>query len=232
SMVADVPAELAAASRRGDRLLFEGAQGALLDVDHGTYPFVTSSNCIAGAAAPGAGVGPQQLDYVLGIAKAYTTRVGSGPFPTELFDDTGKHLATKGNEFGSVTGRPRRCGWFDAVAMRRSIQINGVSGLCVTKLDVLDGLPTVRICTGYRRAGQPVDLLPFGADDVAACEPLYEDWPGWTQTTYGVRRWEELPAAAQRYLQRLSELVGAPIDIVSTGPDRDETILVRHPFGA
>ena len=232
SMVADVPAELAAASRRGDRLLFEGAQGALLDVDHGTYPFVTSSNCIAGAAAPGAGVGPQQLDYVLGIAKAYTTRVGSGPFPTELFDDTGKHLATKGNEFGSVSGRPRRCGWFDAVAMRRSIQINGVSGLCVTKLDVLDGLPTVRICTGYRRAGQPVDLLPFGADDVAACEPLYEDWPGWTQTTYGVRRWEELPAAAQRYLQRLSELVGAPIDIVSTGPDRDETILVRHPFGA
>lgn len=231
SMVADVPAELAAASRRGDRLLFEGAQGALLDVDHGTYPFVTSSNCIAGAAAPGAGVGPQQLDYVLGIAKAYTTRVGSGPFPTELFDDTGKHLATKGNEFGSVTGRPRRCGWFDAVAMRRSIQINGVSGLCVTKLDVLDGLPTVRICTGYQRAGQPVDLLPFGADDVAACEPLYEDWPGWSETTYGVRRWEELPAAAQRYLQRLSELVGAPIDIVSTGPDRDETILLQHPFG-
>ena len=231
SMVADVPAELASAARRGDRLLFEGAQGALLDVDHGTYPFVTSSNCIAGAAAPGAGVGPQQLDYVLGIAKAYTTRVGSGPFPTELFDDTGKHLATKGNEFGSVTGRPRRCGWFDAVAMRRSIQINGVSGLCVTKLDVLDGLSTVRICTGYQRAGQPVDLLPFGADDVAACEPLYEDWPGWTETTYGVKRWEELPTAAQNYLKRLSELVGAPIDIVSTGPDRDETILLRHPFG-
>jgi len=231
SMVADVPAELASAARRGDRLLFEGAQGALLDVDHGTYPFVTSSNCIAGAAAPGAGVGPQQLDYVLGIAKAYTTRVGSGPFPTELFDDTGKHLATKGNEFGSVTGRPRRCGWFDAVAMRRSIQINGVSGLCVTKLDVLDGLSTVRICTGYQRAGQPVDLLPFGADDVAACEPLYEDWPGWTETTYGIKRWEELPTAAQNYLKRLSELVGAPIDIVSTGPDRDETILLRHPFG-
>ncbi len=229
-MVADVPAELAAASRRGERLLFEGAQGALLDVDHGTYPYVTSSNCIAGAAAPGSGVGPQMLDYVLGIAKAYTTRVGSGPFPTELFDDTGKHLATKGNEFGSVTGRPRRCGWFDAVAMRRSIQLNGVSGLCVTKLDVLDGLETVRICTGYRRAGQPVDLLPFGADDVATCEPLYEELPGWSDTTFGARSWDVLPAAAQRYLQRLSELVGAPIDMVSTGPDRDETILLRHPF--
>jgi adenylosuccinate synthase len=229
-MVADVPAELAAASRRGERLLFEGAQGALLDVDHGTYPFVTSSNCIAGAAAPGSGVGPQMLDYVLGIAKAYTTRVGSGPFPTELFDDTGKHLATKGNEFGSVTGRPRRCGWFDAVAMRRSIQLNGVSGLCVTKLDVLDGLETVKICTGYRRAGQPVDLLPFGAEDVATCEPLYEELPGWSDTTFGARAWDVLPAAAQRYLQRLSELVGAPIDMVSTGPDRDETILLRHPF--
>ncbi len=229
-MVADVPAELAAAARRGDRLLFEGAQGALLDVDHGTYPFVTSSNCIAGAAAPGAGVGPQQLDYVLGIAKAYTTRVGSGPFPTELFDDVGRHLATKGNEFGSVTGRPRRCGWFDAVAMRRSIQLNGVSGLCVTKLDVLDGLPAVRICTGYRRAGQPVDLLPFGADDVATCEPLYEELPGWSGTTFGVRTWDGLPPQAQRYLERLSELVGAPIDMVSTGPDRDETILLRHPF--
>ena len=160
-MVADVPAELSAAARRGDRLLFEGAQGALLDVDHGTYPFVTSSNCIAGAASAGAGVGPQQLDFVLGIAKAYTTRVGSGPFPTELFDEVGKHLATKGNEFGSVTGRPRRCGWFDAVAMRRSIQLNGVTGLCVTKLDVLDGLSTVKICTGYVRAGQPVDLCPL-----------------------------------------------------------------------
>jgi adenylosuccinate synthase len=229
-MVADVPAELAAAAARGDRLLFEGAQGALLDVDHGTYPFVTSSNCIAGAAAPGAGVGPQQLDYVLGIAKAYTTRVGSGPFPTELFDEIGKHLATRGNEFGSVTGRPRRCGWFDAVAMRRSIQLNGVSGLCVTKLDVLDGLETVRICTGYVRDGQPVDLLPFGADDVAACRPVFEDMPGWSVSTFGVRHWDGLPGEAQRYLRRLSELVGAPIDMVSTGPDRDETILLRHPF--
>jgi adenylosuccinate synthase len=229
-MIADVPAELAAAAARGDRLLFEGAQGALLDVDHGTYPYVTSSNCIAGAGAPGAGVGPQQLDYVLGIAKAYTTRVGSGPFPTELFDDTGKHLATRGNEFGSVTGRPRRCGWFDAVAMRRSIQLNGVSGLCVTKLDVLDGLSSVRICTGYVRDGKAVDLLPFGADDVAACQPVYEDMPGWSGTTFGVRTWDGLPLEARRYLERLAELVGAPIDMVSTGPDRDETILLRHPF--
>jgi adenylosuccinate synthase len=229
-MVADVPAELSAAAHRGDRLLFEGAQGALLDVDHGTYPFVTSSNCIAGAASAGAGVGPQQLDFVLGIAKAYTTRVGSGPFPTELFDEIGKHLASKGNEFGSVTGRPRRCGWFDAVAMRRSIQLNGVTGLCVTKLDVLDGLATVKICTGYVRAGQPVDLLPFGAEEVATCEPLYEDLPGWSESTYGVKTWDGLPAAAQAYLQRLCELVGAPIDMVSTGPDREETILIRHPF--
>jgi adenylosuccinate synthase len=229
-MVADVPAELAAAAARGDRLLFEGAQGALLDVDHGTYPYVTSSNCIAGAAAAGAGVGPQQLDYVLGIAKAYTTRVGAGPFPTELFDDTGRHLATKGNEFGSVTGRPRRCGWFDAVAMRRSIQLNGVSGLCVTKLDVLDGLPSVKVCTGYRRQGVALDLLPFGADDVAGCEPVFEEMPGWPGSTFGVRDWAGLPAEAQRYLQRLSELAGAPIDMVSTGPDRDETILLRHPF--
>jgi adenylosuccinate synthase len=229
-MVADVPAELAQAAARGDRLLFEGAQGALLDVDHGTYPFVTSSNCIAGAAAAGAGVGPQQLHYVLGIAKAYTTRVGAGPFPTELFDETGRHLATRGNEFGSVTGRPRRCGWFDAVAMRRSIQLNGVSGLCVTKLDVLDGLPSVQVCTGYRRNGASLDLLPFGADDVAGCEPVFEELPGWKGSTVGVRDWAGLPAEAQRYLERLSQLVGAPIDMVSTGPDRDETILIRHPF--
>ena len=222
-MVADVPAELAAAASRGDALLFEGAQGALLDVDHGTYPYVTSSNCIAGA-------GPQQLEYVLGMAKSYTTRVGAGPFPTELFDSVGKHLATQGNEFGSVTGRPRRCGWFDAVAMRRSIQLNGVSGLCVTKLDVLDGLPSVKICTGYTRAGRAVGLLPFGADEVAQCEAQYEEMPGWPGTTFGARTWEALPLQAQRYVQRLSELVGAPIDMVSTGPDRDETILVRHPF--
>lgn len=226
-MVADVPAELAVASARGDRLIFEGAQGALLDVDHGTYPFVTSSNCVAGAAAVGAGVGPQQLAYVLGIAKAYTTRVGSGPFPTELTDATGSHLAQRGHEFGSVTGRPRRCGWFDAVAMRRSIQLNGVSGLCVTKLDVLDGLSELKICTHYRRGAQRLDLLPFGADDVAACEPVYETLPGWSGSTAGIREWAQLPRQAQDYVARLAELVGAPVDMVSTGPDRDETIRLR-----
>jgi adenylosuccinate synthase len=233
-MVADVPALLAAAMKRGDNLLFEGAQGALLDVDHGTYPYVTSSNTVAGAAAAGAGVGPQALQYVLGITKAYTTRVGSGPFPSELFDDVGKHLATRGNEFGAVTGRPRRTGWFDAPLLKRSIQLNGVSGLCITKLDVLDGLQTVRICVGYRQKGATggavTDVLPFGADAVEALEPVYEDMPGWTESTFGVREWDRLPLAARRYLERLSELVGAPIDMVSTGPDRDETILIRHPY--
>ncbi|HMM50420.1 MAG TPA: adenylosuccinate synthase [Burkholderiaceae bacterium] len=229
-MVADVPALLAQAMARDEPLLFEGAQGALLDIDHGTYPFVTSSNCVAGAAAAGAGVGPQSLHYVLGIVKAYTTRVGAGPFPTELHDETGTHLATVGKEFGSVTGRPRRCGWFDAPALRRSIQLNGVSGLVVTKLDVLDGLPTVKLCTAYRSGGRTLDLLPFGADAVGECEPVYEEMPGWTASTVGVRDWDALPANARRYLERLSELAGAPIDIVSTGPDREETILRRHPF--
>ncbi len=233
-MVADVPRLLAQAMARGDNLLFEGAQGALLDVDHGTYPYVTSSNCVAGAAAAGAGVGPQALQYVLGITKAYTTRVGSGPFPTELFDDTGRHLATKGNEFGSVTGRPRRTGWFDAAALKRSIQLNGVTGLCVTKLDVLDGLGSVKLCVGYREkgaaGGATIDMLPFGADAVEQLEPVLEEMPGWTESTFGVRQWDALPANARRYLQRLSELVGAPVDMVSTGPDRDETILIRHPF--
>ena len=233
-MMSDVPALLAQAMARGDNLLFEGAQGALLDVDHGTYPYVTSSNTVAGAAAAGAGVGPQALQYVLGITKAYTTRVGSGPFPTELFDDTGKYLAKQGNEFGSVTGRPRRTGWFDAPALKRSIQLNGVSGLCLTKLDVLDGLPVVKLCVGYREKGAasaPVtDVLPFGADAVECLEPVFEEMPGWTDTTFGVRTWEGLPVNAQRYLERLSQAVGAPIDMVSTGPDRDETILIRHPF--
>ena len=229
-MVADVPALLAEAMSRGERLLFEGAQGALLDVDHGTYPFVTSSNCVAGAAAAGAGVGPSALHYVLGIVKAYTSRVGSGPFPTELTDEVGQHLQTVGREFGSVTGRPRRCGWFDAVALKRSIQLNGVSGLCLTKLDVLDGLPTVRIATAYEREGSTLSLLPFGADAVAACEPVYEDLPGWTEPTAGVRRWQDLPANARRYLERLAELSGAPLAMVSTGADRDDTILLQHPF--
>jgi adenylosuccinate synthase len=235
-MVADVPHELARAMARGESLLFEGAQGALLDVDHGTYPYVTSSNCVAGGAAAGAGVGPQSLHYVLGITKAYTTRVGSGPFPTELFDDMGRHLATRGNEFGAVTGRPRRTGWFDAPALKRSIQLNGVSGLCVTKLDVLDGLPVVKLCVGYREKGASraptIDLLPFGADAVAHLEPVFEEMPGWRETTAGVRDWDGLPDNARRYLERLAQAVEAPIDIVSTGPDRDETILIRHPFAA
>jgi len=233
-MVADVPRLLGEAMARGANLLFEGAQGALLDIDHGTYPFVTSSNCVAGAAAAGAGVGPQALQYVLGITKAYTTRVGSGPFPTELFDDTGRHLAEKGNEFGSVTGRPRRTGWFDAPALKRSIQLNGVTGLCITKLDVLDGLASVKICVGYREKGASgaptIDMLPFGADAVDTLEAVFEELPGWTDSTFGVCDWDGLPVNARNYLIRLSELVGAPVDIVSTGPDRDETILVRHPF--
>ncbi|MBP8296351.1 MAG: adenylosuccinate synthase, partial [Burkholderiales bacterium] len=229
-MVADVAALLHAARSRGENLLFEGAQGALLDVDHGTYPYVTSSNCVAGAAAAGAGVGPRAFDYVLGIVKAYTTRVGSGPFPTELTDDVGAALARRGNEFGSVTGRPRRCGWLDVAALKRSLQINGVSGLCITKLDVLDGLAEVRICTGYLVDGQPLDLLPAGADAVAGCVPVFETLPGWTVSTVGVNHFSELNPAAQAYLRRIEALTGVPIAMISTGADRDETILIRHPF--
>ncbi len=229
-MLADVPTMLADTMARDEPLLFEGAQGALLDVDHGTYPYVTSSNCVAGAAAAGAGVGPQALHSVLGIVKAYTTRVGAGPFPTELHDEVGRHLATVGKEFGSVTGRPRRCGWFDAPALARSIQLSGVSGLVVTKLDVLDGLPTVKLCTAYRSGGRTLEMLPFGADAVARCEPVYEEMPGWSESTVGVRDWDALPVNARRYLERLAELARAPIDLVSTGPDRDETIVLRHPF--
>ena len=230
-MVADVPRELARLQAEGRNLLFEGAQGTLLDVDHGTYPFVTSSNCVAGAAAAGAGVGPQSLHYVLGITKAYTTRVGSGPFPTELFDDVGGHLASKGKEFGSVTGRARRCGWFDAAALKRSIQINGVSGLCITKLDVLDGLDTIRLGVGYRDAdGGHCDLLPFGAANVEGLEPVYEELPGWSENTCGIRTLDALPVNARRYLDRLATVCGVPIDMISTGPDRDETIVCRHPF--
>ena len=229
-MIADVSYQLNQAISKGHRLLFEGAQGVLLDVDHGTYPFVTSSNTVAGAAAAGAGVAPQQLHYILGITKAYATRVGSGPFPTELSDAAGEQLRQRGNEFGSVTGRPRRCGWFDAAALRRSVQLNGVTGLCITKLDVLDELDTVRLCTGYRIGEKVADILPFGADAVASCSPVYEDFPGWKQSTFGVRDWSALPAAAQRYLARLSEVTGVPIDMISTGPDREQTILMRHPF--
>ncbi len=229
-MVADVAALLQAARRAGESLLFEGAQGALLDIDHGTYPYVTSSNCLAGAAAPGAGIGPQMLDYVLGIVKAYTTRVGTGPFPTELTDDIGARLAKRGNEFGSVTGRPRRCGWLDIPALTRSFQLNGVNGLCITKLDVLDGLESIRICTGYRVAGAPLALLPTGAEAVAECEPVYEELPGWTENTFGVKSFDALPLSAREYLRRIETLSGVPIAMVSTGPDRDETILVHHPF--
>ena len=229
-MVADVSSELHAAIVAGKSLLFEGAQGTLLDVDHGTYPFVTSSNCVAGAAAAGAGVGPGQLHYILGITKAYATRVGSGPFPTELDDSTGEHLRVKGHEFGSVTGRPRRCGWFDAAALRRSIQINGITGLCITKLDVLDGMAAVRLCTGYTVNGVACDLLPPGADAAAACLPVYEEMPGWSETTVGVTRFEQLPANARNYLRRVEQVCGAPIALISTGPERDETIVLSHPF--
>ena len=229
-MVADVSRTLYDMSQSGSSLLFEGAQGTLLDIDHGTYPFVTSSNCSAGAAAPGAGVAPQMLQYVLGITKAYTTRVGSGPFPTELFDETGQYLATRGHEFGSTTGRARRCGWFDAAALKRSIQINGVSGLCVTKLDVMDGMETIKLCTGYEWDGQKSDILPVGAESLSECKPIYEELPGWTGTTVGIKRYEDLPENAKRYLKRIEEVCGAPVDIISTGPDRDETIVLRHPY--
>ncbi len=231
-MVGDVPRLLYEAHRKGHRLLFEGAQGTLLDVDHGTYPFVTSSNCVAGAAAAGAGVGPQLLDYVLGITKAYTTRVGSGPFPTELYDDVGRRIASRGNEFGATTGRPRRCGWFDAAALRRSVQINGVSGLCVTKLDVLDGMETLQVGVGYVMEGERYDILPVGAEELAQCEPVYEEVPGWSQSTVGVKRYDDLPAAAHSYLRMIERVCGVPIDMISTGPDREETIILRHPFEA
>ena len=229
-MIGDVAGLLQQARARGDSLLFEGAQGALLDVDHGTYPYVTSSNCLAGTAAPGAGVGPQFLDYVLGIVKAYTTRVGTGPFPTELTDDVGAAIARRGNEFGSVTGRPRRCGWLDLPALKRSLQLNGVNGLCIMKLDVLDGMDEIRICTSYTVRGHPLDLLPSGADAVAECEPVYESMPGWKESSVGVQDFAALPANARAYLRRIEALAGVPIAMVSTGPDRDETILLHHPF--
>ena len=229
-MVADVPRMLYEAQKAGKNLLFEGAQGTLLDVDHGTYPYVTSSNCVAGAACAGAGVGPHLLHYVLGITKAYTTRVGSGPFPTELEDDIGRHLSERGKEFGSVTGRARRCGWFDAAALKRSIQINGISGLCVTKLDVLDGVSTLQLGVGYRLNGERRDILPFGAETLAECEPIYEEIPGWTESTVGLTRYEQLPKAAQHYLNRIEQICEVPVDMISTGAERAQTIVRRHPF--
>ncbi|MFL9877576.1 adenylosuccinate synthase [Herbaspirillum rhizosphaerae] len=231
-MVADVSNDLHIANQNGANLLFEGAQGSLLDVDHGTYPFVTSSNCVAGNAAAGAGVGPDMLHYIMGITKAYTTRVGSGPFPAELPTDegVGKHLASVGHEFGTVTGRARRCGWFDAALLKRSVQINGVSGMCLTKLDVLDGLESLKLCTGYTLNGKTVDIFPVGAEEAAACQPIYEEMPGWKESTVGVQSLDGLPSNARAYINRIQELVGVPIDMISTGPDREETIVLRHPF--
>ena len=234
-MVVDVSAALNEANKAGQNLLFEGAQGALLDIDHGTYPFVTSSNCVAGQASAGSGVGPGKLNYILGITKAYCTRVGSGPFPSELDIETtgtpGYQMSQVGREFGTVTGRKRRCGWFDVPALKRSIQINGVTGLCITKLDVLDGLPELKICTGYMLNGKRVDLLPMGSDEVADCTPILETMPGWSDSTVGATSHEGLPAAARAYLARIEELCEIPVDIISTGPERKETILRRHPFG-
>lgn len=229
-LVGDIPELLYHYRRRGDSVLYEGAQGTLLDIDHGTYPYVTSSNTTAGGAACGTGTGPTDIDYVLGITKAYTTRVGSGPFPTELSDANGEHLATRGAEFGATTGRARRCGWFDAVTLRRSIHINGITGLCITKLDVLDGLETVRICTGYRCSGEARALPPDGAEAYTQCEPIYEDLPGWQASTVGLKDYDELPKNARRYLRRIEEITEASIDIISTGADRSETIILRHPF--
>ena len=229
-LIADVTALLHEHRRRGDRIVFEGAQGTLLDIDHGSYPFVTSSNTTAGGIATGSGFGPLYLDYVLGTVKAYTTRVGSGPFPTELLDATGAHLAQRGHEFGATTGRSRRCGWFDAAALRNAVQINSLSGLCLTKLDVLDGLDAIQICVGYQDAqGQPLPN-PADSDAYIGLEPVYEQMPGWQQVTAGARRLAQLPANAQAYIARIEAAVGAPIDIISTGPGRDETIVLRHPF--
>jgi adenylosuccinate synthase len=229
-LVADVPRALYHANKAGKNLLFEGAQGSLLDIDHGTYPYVTSSNCVAGAAAAGAGIGPMHLHYVLGITKAYSTRVGEGPFPTELSDDVGERLRQRGHEFGATTGRPRRTGWFDAAALKRSIQLNGVSGLCITKLDVLDGAETLKICVGYKMDGQVSDILPVGAEELEQCVPQYEEMPGWRESTVGVKAYEKLPRAARDYLARVAKLCGVPIDLISTGPDREETIVMRHPY--
>jgi adenylosuccinate synthase len=229
-LIVDVTRELADLRTQGANVLFEGAQGAMLDVDHGTYPFVTSSNTTAGGASTGTGLGPRNFDAVLGIVKAYTTRVGAGPFPTELFDQAGEHLSRVGHEFGSVTGRARRCGWFDSVALRRAIIHSSVSGLCITKLDVLDGLDELRICSGYRFRGEPISEPPLFADAFNEVEPVYEEYPGWKESTVGVTHYEDLPRNARSYIERVSELVGVPVDIVSTGPDRDQTIVLRNPF--
>lgn len=229
-MLTDVGERIYAFNAAGSNLLFEGAQGALLDIDHGTYPYVTSSNTTAGGAAPGSGIGPLQLDYVLGITKAYSTRVGNGPFPSELDDDYGRHLGEKGHEFGATTGRQRRCGWFDAVSMRKSAQLNSLSGMCLTKLDVLDGLNEIGICTGYKLNGKVTEVAPLGADQYAACSPVIETMPGWDQPTAGITEYDQLPENAKAYIKRLEELVGVKVSIISTGAERDETIVLEHPF--
>ena len=229
-MVTDVSHTLNTLMAQGKQFLFEGAQGSMLDIDHGTYPYVTSSNTVAGAVTSGAGVGPHQVNYVLGITKAYCTRVGEGPFPTELHDETGELIRKLGNEFGAVTGRPRRCGWFDGAALRRAVEINGLTGLAVMKLDVLDQCEVIRLGVGYRRNGEMLDVMPYGAQEVSRCEVVYEDFPGWKQSTYGITRWEDLPEAARTYLARLSEVARCPIAAVSTGPDREQTILLKDPF--
>ena len=233
-LIKDISARIYQLNSLGKSVLFEGAQGSLLDIDHGTYPYVTSSNCVAGQASSGAGVGPNLLHYILGITKAYTTRVGGGPFPSELdIDDEsspGYQMSTKWHEFGTVTQRKRRCGWFDAAALKRSAMINGLSALCITKLDVLDGIENLKICVGYHINGERHDLLPLGADQVANCQPILEDMPGWQESTFGVNDWNALPKNAQNYLLKLEELCGVPLHIISTGPERDETILLHHPF--
>lgn len=231
-MRANVAALLAEHRANQKNIIFEGAQGTLLDIDHGTYPYVTSSNTVAGAASIGTGIGPRYFDYILGIMKAYATRVGAGPFPTELHDDTGKRIAERGKEFGSITGRPRRCGWLDMVALHRSIQLNSISGLCVTKLDVMDGFDTIRVCTKYKLHGKEITEMPTDAAELAACEPVYEDFPGWTESTLGIKTFDKLPKQAQDYLLRVEKLAGVPIDIISTGPDRNETIVLRHPMAS
>jgi adenylosuccinate synthase len=229
-MLADVSEELYKYQAQGKNLLFEGAQGALLDIDHGTFPYVTSSSTTAGGAATGSGIGPLDLDYVLGITKAYSTRVGNGPFPSELDDENGDYLGTKGHEFGATTGRKRRTGWFDAVAMRKSAKLNSLSGICLTKLDVLDGLEKIGICTAYRLNGEVTETAPLGADQYEQCQAIIEEMPGWTQKTAGVTDYNELPDNAKAYIKRIEELVGVKVTIVSTGPDRDETIILEHPF--
>ncbi|NOY66190.1 MAG: adenylosuccinate synthase, partial [Gammaproteobacteria bacterium] len=237
SLVGDIPELLYQARQRGESIMYEGAQGTLLDIDQGTYPYVTSSNTTSGGAACGSGSGPMDIDYILGITKAYTTRVGSGPFPTELYDgegltdSDGEHMATKGHEFGATTGRARRCGWFDAVTLRRAIRVNSISGLCITKLDVLDGMATLKICTGYKYNGDIREVPPIGADAFEACEPIYEEMPGWSESTVGAQKYDDLPANAKAYLKRIEEVIDAPVDIISTGPDRKETIILNHPFG-